>query len=68
MSSLKDSVVHDLAMACVHGVVMDKVMKENRDDFPCDLSAVSFSDDVMEAYKEAWALIYPYIDITETDD
>lgn len=65
MSPSKDQIVHDLAMACVNGVVQDKVLKENKMSSIGITSAGDFAIDVIMAYKEAWGMIYPQIDIKD---
>ena len=61
----KEQVVHDLAMACVNGIVQDKVIKENkRSDYGLT-SATDIVIDVIMAYKDAWDMIYPQIDISD---
>ena len=64
MGKTKDEVVHDLAMACVNGVVTFKAMQEANDKYG-SVSGGDFAIDAILAYKEAWAMIYPQIDIKD---
>lgn len=58
----KDQVVHDLAMACVNGVVQDYVIRENK-DFNLGISASDLAIEVITAYKDAWTMIHPQIEV-----
>ena len=61
----KSQVVHDLAMACVNGVIQDKVLKENRSSAYGITDAGDLVIDAFLAYKMAWDMIFTQIDIKD---
>lgn len=68
MSLSKDQIVHDLAVACVNGIVHEQILKNNSTDIGLELGvtlAESLAVDVVMAYKSAWDEIYPMIEVTE---
>ncbi|SHI24163.1 hypothetical protein SAMN02745823_03808 [Sporobacter termitidis DSM 10068] len=65
MGPTKDQIVHELAMACVNGIVHDKVLKENRESEYGITSIHDLVTDVILAYKEAYETIDPQIIITD---
>lgn len=60
MSISKEQIAHDLAMACVNGMMMSRVLQESKDD--PDNIGVSYSSgdlaiNALMAYKEAYDII-----------
>ena len=64
MGKTKDEVVHDLAMACVNGVITFKAVQEAKDEYAI-VNGSDFALDAIMAYKEAWDMIYPQIDVKD---
>ena len=61
----KDAVVHDLAMACVNGMVMSRVIQESKDDdtnIGISYDAGDLAIDALLAYEKARDVISMSID------
>lgn len=64
MQPSRDQVVHDLAMACVSGMVQAKVLEDSKDSYP-HITASDLATEALMAYKEAYDMINVGIQITD---
>ena len=64
MEPSKEQVVHDLAMACVYGVIQSRVKEEYQSGCPI-ITAEGLAVDAIVAYKEAYEAVDSQIEITD---
>ena len=64
MQPSREQIVHDLAMACVNGVIQAKVMEEAKEASPY-ITAADLATEAIIAYKEAYDMIDIQIEITD---
>ncbi len=64
MQPSRDQVVHDLAMACVYGVIQAKVTEECKESYPV-VTANDLAIDAAMAYKDAYETIDFHMQITD---
>lgn len=64
MQPSKEQVAHDLAMACVNGMVQAKVIEASKETYPC-ITAADLATEAVIAYKEAYDMIGIQIEITD---
>lgn len=65
MAISKDQMVHELAMACVNGMIMSRVMQESKDDetnIGVSYDGGDLALDALLAYKQASDVISVSID------
>lgn len=64
MQPSRNQVVHDLAMACVNGMIQAKVVADSKDTYP-GITAADLATEAIMAYKEAYDMIAGCIQITD---